>query len=517
VAEGDTIPADFDSMIAKIIAYGRTRDEALARLRRALTDTTVVIEGGATNKSFLLELLDRAEVTGPGRRGDWADTAWIDRTRADGGLVADRHAEVALVVAAVEAYEELESREVERLLDTAYGGRPQTGHKSVATIDLKLRGTAYKLTCSRVGPDQYLVGLDDQFVRAQMEWLDDVHARLRVEGERYRVVAATHGPVHLVEIDGTTHRVSRDEGGILRAPAPALVVATPVVVGDEVAAGAPVVVLESMKMETAITAPFAARIKELLVRTGTQVESMAPLVRLEPLGGDEEAEAGDDGSLAVLPERRELDPERAWEEALANLRHQVLGFDPVPGALRTYLAARDAFAEVGDRSTILAGECELFATFSDIAELSRNRPADQLANTELRIHSDREYLHTFLTTLDVERAGLPESFTTRLASALARYGVDSFDRTAEFEAAMFRVFLAHHNVAVDVALVVGVLERWLAEPAPSIGLAVEAWEQLERLKRATQLRFATLGDLARSARFRWFDQPMVDEERARIW
>ncbi|NLE96632.1 MAG: fused acetyl/propionyl-CoA carboxylase subunit alpha/methylmalonyl-CoA decarboxylase subunit alpha, partial [Propionibacterium sp.] len=83
--------------------------------------------------------------------------------------------------------------------------------------------------------------------------------------------------------------------------------------------------------------------------------------------------------------------------------------------------------------------------------------------------------------------------------------------------AMFRVFLAHHNVAVDVALVVGVLERWLAEPAPSNGLAVEAWEQLERLKRATQLRFATLGDLARSARFRWFDQPMVDEERARIW
>src|SRR3954451_10448913 len=44
VGEGDTIPADFDSMIAKIIAYGRTRDEALARLRRAMAETTVVIE-----------------------------------------------------------------------------------------------------------------------------------------------------------------------------------------------------------------------------------------------------------------------------------------------------------------------------------------------------------------------------------------------------------------------------------------------------------------------------------------
>ena len=62
VGEGDTIPADFDSMIAKIIAVGSTREEALARLRRAMSETTVVIEGGATNKSFILDLLDQPEV-----------------------------------------------------------------------------------------------------------------------------------------------------------------------------------------------------------------------------------------------------------------------------------------------------------------------------------------------------------------------------------------------------------------------------------------------------------------------
>ena len=60
-------------------------------------------------------------------------------------------------------------------------------------------------------------------------------------GELHRVVSATHGPVHLIEVDGVMHRVSRDEGGVLRSPAPALVVATPVTVGDEVEAGAPVV------------------------------------------------------------------------------------------------------------------------------------------------------------------------------------------------------------------------------------------------------------------------------------
>src|SRR5262249_35795186 len=54
VSEGDIIPADFDSMIGKIIAYGSDRNEAFGRLRRALAETVVVIEGGAANKSFVL-------------------------------------------------------------------------------------------------------------------------------------------------------------------------------------------------------------------------------------------------------------------------------------------------------------------------------------------------------------------------------------------------------------------------------------------------------------------------------
>ena len=86
VSEGDTIPADFDSMIAKIIAYGRDRDEALGRLRRAMAETTVIIEGGATNKSFVLDLLDQPEVIDAS-----ADTGWIDRVRGEGRLAAHQH------------------------------------------------------------------------------------------------------------------------------------------------------------------------------------------------------------------------------------------------------------------------------------------------------------------------------------------------------------------------------------------------------------------------------------------
>ena len=59
IAQGDVIPPDYDSMVAKVIAWGRDRSEAFARLRTGLHATTVVIDGGTTNKSFLLDLLDR--------------------------------------------------------------------------------------------------------------------------------------------------------------------------------------------------------------------------------------------------------------------------------------------------------------------------------------------------------------------------------------------------------------------------------------------------------------------------
>ena len=155
VAEGDTIPPDFDSMIAKIIAVGRTREEALARLRRAMGETTVVIEGGACNKSFVLDLLAQPEVVDG--TGGWADTGWIDRVRAEGRLVAHAHAGVAIVAAAIEAYTDEVELEVARLLETAHGGRPQVQHKVGRFVEVKLRGTAYQVSTLNTGPSRYQV------------------------------------------------------------------------------------------------------------------------------------------------------------------------------------------------------------------------------------------------------------------------------------------------------------------------------------------------------------------------
>ena len=520
VSEGDTIPAEFDSMIAKIIAYGRTRDEALARLRRAVAATTVIIEGGVTNKSFLLDLLAQPEVIDGS-----ADTGWIDRVRGEGRLVSHRHSGIGLVAAAIEGYKEAEQVERLRLLSTAHGGRPQVQHEVGRAIDLTLRGVAYRVTVAQIGPKRFRVGVanghEPQVVYGELDRLGPYTSRLVVGDRSFRLVTATHGPVHLVEVDGVTHRVSRDEGGVLRSPAPALVVATPVAPGTEVEAGAPVLVLESMKMETVLYAPFRAIVRELLVSTGSQVETSAPLVRLEPVAEGEAEEvapalAGVDLELPTENGQRSA-AERA-ARGLDDLRSMLLGFDLDPRdegkVLTGYLAARAELAAVGGAP--MAAEIELLQVFADFAELSRNRPVGEDVSTENQVHSPREHFHTYLQSLDPDRGGLPEEFRGRLARVLGHYGVTDLERGVELEGAVFRIFLAQQRSTPDVLLVTSLLQAWSTEPRPEPPLEVRVHDVLDRLVLATQLRFPIVGDLARSVRFRWYDQPLVDEARAEV-
>ncbi|WP_030171550.1 carboxyl transferase domain-containing protein [Spirillospora albida] len=522
VSEGDTIPADFDSMIAKIIAYGGDRDEALGRLRRAMAQTTVIIEGGATNKSFVLDLLDQPEVVDGS-----ADTGWIDRVRGEGRLVSHRHSAVALAAAAIEVYEDEERAERRRLLATASGGRPQMRHESGRPLALKLRGVGYRVRVARVGAQRFRVGVEagDEIRTADVELhrFDRHSGHIVVNGARYRLLTGSHGPVQLVEVDGVAHRVGRDEGGVVRSPAPALVVATPLEVGAEVEAGAPVLVLESMKMETVLRAPFKARLKECVVSVGSQVETGAPLLRLEPVGGDggAEAEAGSAAAVELdLPAApRTVSARERTARRREDLRDLLLGFDVDPHderrVLDDYLAARAAAAREGHRP--LAEELELLDVFADLAELGRNLPAGEDGTGDGHVHSAREHFHTYLQSLDVERAGLPEGFRSRLAKALGHYGVADLERTPELEAAVFRIFLAQQRASADAAVVAALLRSWLAEPPPGEALRRAAGLALERLIAATRVRFPVVYDLACGVVFAWFAQPLLRRNRARVY
>ncbi|HEX6449494.1 MAG TPA: biotin carboxylase N-terminal domain-containing protein, partial [Trebonia sp.] len=520
VSEGDVIPADFDSMIAKIIAYGSDREQALGRLRRALAETTVIIEGGATNKSFVLDLLSQPEVTGA-----TADTAWIDRARAEGRLVTRRHSAIALTAAAITAYQDEEDVSRQALLAAARGGRPQVQHDPGRPLDLRLRGVGYRVSVARTGQRWFRVGIsaggDVHPADVELERFDEHTGQIVVNGQRFRLVTATHGPVHLVEVDGVAHRVSLDEGGVVRSPAPALVVAAPVSPGDEVEAGAPVLVLESMKMETVLRAPFRARIRECSVSPGSQVGTGAPLLRLEPLGGDDAAAetAGnvEDAVIDLPAGPGDIPVTELAGHGLRDLRSLLLGFD-FDSAERKRVLDAYAAARAGAGEAVIAGELELLTVFADLSELSRNTPGGELdAEPGSPVHSPREFFHGYLRSLDAERAGLSEAFQARLARVLAHYGVDGLDRTPDLEAAVFRIFLAQQRMPGDVAVVSQVLRQWLAGPPPAEPMRERAGLALEHLVEATQVRFPAVSDLARGVVFRWFAQPLLRRNRARVY
>ena len=528
VSEGDSIPADFDSMIAKIIAYGRDRGEALARLRRAMAETTVIIAGGATNKSFVLDLLDQPEVIDAS-----ADTGWIDRVRGEGRLVAQRGSAVALAMAAIEAYTGAEDLARRQLLTSAHGGRPHVQLDTGRPVELKLRGASYRVHVGRVAPHRFRVAIAaghgaPREADVEIERYDRMTGQIVVNGQRFRLVTSAYGPTHLVEVDGVAHRISRDEGGVVRAPAPALVVATPLAVGAEVEAGAPVLVLESMKMETVLRAPFRARLRECPVAVGSLVETGAPLLRLEPLGdgdgaGAEPEAAGVQIDLPAVP--GDVPAAERVAAGLRDLSGLLLGFDAGPQddadaqdahrVADAYLAARAEAARGNGRP--LAGEIRLLEVFADLSELTRNRPAGSDATADSQVHSAREYFHAYLQSLDVERAGLPEAFQHRLTRVLRHYGVTDLERTPELEDAVFRIFLAQRRASSDVAVVTALLRQWLTEAPPGEPLRESAGLTLEHLIAATQLRFPVVSDLARSVVFRWFAQPMLRRSRAQVY
>ena len=514
VAEGDVIPAEYDSMIAKIMAWGRNRTEALARLGRALSQTTVLVRGGTTNRAFLLDLVGHPDVV-DGR----VDTGWLDRLTADGTYTFPSRADVALVAAAIEAFDAEAEVERSRFYAAAARGRPEASTAIGRVIDLRHGGVAYRFEVARTGPSRYLLVADGVRIAADVERLRRFERRVTVGAHRFRVVSITQGADRLVEVDGIPHRVSQDDAGLVRTPGPGLLVALTVEEGDEVEAGSAVAVLESMKMETVLSAPFTGRVREVLVNGNVQLDAGTPVVRLEPTGEDvvgARAAPVDLGGLAAETARSSDQP---VEHALAivdAMRRLALGYD-VSGDVARELVAdleRTSPPAPWEDPALLDAEIDVLRIFADLASLSRNRRIGDEEDRE-EAHAAREYLHAYLRSLDVEAEALPESFRAKLERALAHYGILQLDRTPELEEAMYRIHLSQQRASAQLPVILALLERRLRAPEPPHDERGEGLrDTLDRLIRATQVRHPVVGDLARRARHRCFDQPRLERERA---
>jgi acetyl/propionyl-CoA carboxylase alpha subunit/acetyl-CoA carboxylase carboxyltransferase component len=515
--EGDPVPAEFDSMIGKLIAHGKDRAEALARLARGLAQSQVVIRGGATNKGFLLELLAR-----PDFRAGQCDVGWLDRHVAAGDLARRRHEAVALWRAAIDAYEADVDLERARFLSSAARGRPEVGSEVGRTVELSCGRSSGRLAVRRTGPRRYRIEQEGRALDVTVECLgcsplrerrgQGSPWRLHAAGRSHRTAAVVDGPTHHVEADGVPHTFTRERQGVVRSPSPAVVVSVAVREGDAVQAGDRLLVIEAMKMETALLAPCPGRVRAVLVMCNVQVAAAAPLVVIEPPAG----EPAGAPSLSIGP--GEEPPATARERRsrlLQDLHGLVLGFDVEVDEVGARLARHQT--SDGDDPATLTEELSILDAFVDLCSLfRRHTPADE-ALDDGRL-STEEYLFTYLRDPGGRGAALPAGFRRKLERALAHYGVRDLARSAELEESLFRICRSHPREREQAAAVARLLEWWLERPLAQLeGVLPALRDLLERAIVETQGRHPSLNDLAREVRYRCFERPLLEEARLRVY
>ncbi len=232
VVEGDEVTGRFDPMLAKVIAYGATRRDALARLAAALDETVVL--GLTTNLRFLRWLVRRPEVIRGEARIDTLDAIW---TAAPAEIPDAAWAEAA------------------RVLDA--GG-------------WRLNGPSRARLAADDGTERWVAtatGPTDPPIAAVRNG-DAVH--LDVGGRSVAFRVAVPPDVDRAARSAAAHLVGGGPTDVV-APMPGAVIAVHAAIGDVVEAGDPIVTLEAMKMEHAVVAAGAGRLTELEAVVGQQV------------------------------------------------------------------------------------------------------------------------------------------------------------------------------------------------------------------------------------------------------
>ena len=263
IEAGSLVDTGYDSLLAKVIAHGEDRAQALARLERALSAMTVL--GVTTTTGFLRQLLAEDAV----RAGE-LDTGLIERRGVPDLPVAD--AGVAVAAAML------------MLADRRRAG----GDEPFARVDgWRLGGgrapSYWRLAVGAGEPVD--VEVPAEYVAAT-RWTGE--GRFAIDGRGEWLLARDgditwigHGgnawPVRAVSAAGGRAGLTDGE---LRAPMPGQVLLVPAAIGDAVSAGDPVVVLESMKMELVLAAPIAGTVTELTVAVGDRVVVDQPLARV---------------------------------------------------------------------------------------------------------------------------------------------------------------------------------------------------------------------------------------------
>jgi 3-methylcrotonyl-CoA carboxylase alpha subunit len=295
VEEGGAVTVHYDPMIAKVIAYGRDRREALARLGSALGRIEIV--GVTTNAGFLKRLVEHPEVVaGP------IDTGFVGReiaTLAPAGEAAPAAALAIAGFAEMLAFDAAAKSAAARTDDPTSPWARADGWRlnDVGHHDLDFREgervTMVRMAAERSGEGRgWTARFDGTDHHLSGHFDADGSLNVRVDGVRHRAVVVADRDRRVVFLDGrswplvledpfTAGEVEEVGHGRLIAPMPAKVIRVDVAVGDRVARGATLLVTEAMKMEHTVTAPADGVVIRLAVAVGDLVDEGAELVVLE--------------------------------------------------------------------------------------------------------------------------------------------------------------------------------------------------------------------------------------------
>jgi len=285
VREGDTISPFYDSMVAKLIVHGATREEALARMDAALAETRIV--GLSTNVQFLRHVVGSASFAQAN-----LDTALIPREAAV--LFHQDKVGKALAVAAAVAQTLVAERASEGAdpFSRRDGWRPHG--LTVRRFDFEYLGEPLLAHLTYLHDSALQLAFGDVSGVLQFDTLTtDGGARmdLQFQGQRQTVQTWQQGEIvhifcplgatQITEIDALAHAgEAAADGGRLTAPMPGKVLSFAVKAGDVIKKGQALAVMEAMKMEHTIAAPADGTVAELLYAPGDQVSEGAELLKI---------------------------------------------------------------------------------------------------------------------------------------------------------------------------------------------------------------------------------------------
>ncbi|MEQ8798184.1 MAG: acetyl-CoA carboxylase biotin carboxylase subunit [Salinisphaeraceae bacterium] len=293
VLDGGEVSPHYDSMQAKIIAFGETRDIARQRLLRALDDT--IFFGVACNRDFL-----RLTLAHPAFADGGFDTGFVPAHFPDvAAALPDTDTRHAALAAALCFHGDLHRLAGERRLSeellTWHSANP-----SPAPLVLRAGQAQDKirLWVHARGPGQYRVttGHGEQFVDHEiaLDDLADRHLRCRIDGadHRARFTLCDHAlwldllgltvAYHDVTLAAAETRGDVQGSGEIIANSDGKIIEVRVAAGDRVEHGQTLLVLEAMKMEFQVAADVDGEIAEVAVAAGDQVGARQLLVRITP-------------------------------------------------------------------------------------------------------------------------------------------------------------------------------------------------------------------------------------------